>query len=267
MPDSLFGSDSEEDEDQYEFLDASTPLDVEDAAPTDQHPLAPRASCPSTVLGSDPRAPAPIPGLFLFPNAIPLDLQHVLTLNLSSSVWPSTSNQVMLFDSPTHSSLPNFLNPVLDLLPEILSPIPESVRKIIFDNARPRQCILNLYHPGQGIASHVDLPNRYDDAIVGISLLSPIVMDFTRAPHLNPSQVSDDDVEARNQAAAILLEPGSVYVLSGPARYDYQHGIAYRFEDTVQDTANRTEVTIRRRTRMSITLRRLLPGAEIVGPS
>jgi alkylated DNA repair dioxygenase AlkB len=65
---------------------------------------------------------------------------------------------------------------------------------------------------------------------------------------------------------SVKLKPGSVYVLSGPARYEYKHGIAYREEDVVVERDG-TETRIRRGVRMSITLRRMKEGAEIIGPS
>jgi len=64
---------------------------------------------------------------------------------------------------------------------------------------------------------------------------------------------------------ALRLKPGSVYVLSGQARYDYKHGIPYREEDIVLD-GDGVETRIRRGVRMSITLRRMKDGAEIIGP-
>jgi len=158
----------------------------------------------------------------------------------------------MLFDSPTHSSLPDFLSPLLNSLPSILSPLPPTIRDIIFDETKPRQCILNLYYPGQGISPHVDLPSRYEDGIVGISLLSSTVMEFTSV------------IDGRD-SFALRLKPGSVYVLSGQARYDYKHGIPYREEDIVLD-GDGVETRIRRGVRMSITLRRMKDGAEIIGP-
>ncbi|GAA6010887.1 hypothetical protein JCM11491_004584 [Sporobolomyces phaffii] len=226
MPDSLFGSDSDSDDDSN---------------------------------ADDER----IPGLYLFPDAVPADVQHALTLALSESVWPGpASNQAMLFDSPTRSALPSFLAPVLDLLPAVLAPLPPTLRATIFDPTKPRQCILNLYRPGEGISSHVDLPARYEDGIVGISLLSSTDLEFTRVDH----DPDDDDDDVHHHHVVVRLDPGSVYVLSGPARYDYAHGIAYRDADVVVDRDG-TESTVKRGVRMSVTLRRMRDGAEVVGPS
>lgn len=195
-------------------------------------------------------ASPPIAGLYLFASALPLELQHSLAAELSANAWPDNSNQVMLFTSASSPQLPAFLAPLLDLLPSLLSPrLPPSLLHLIFDSPLPRQAILNLYRPGQGITPHIDLPHRYEDGIVGISLGGSAVMDFTRA----------------GEAHSVLLRPGDVYVLSGEARYQWKHGIAYRAVDQVLDEAGGEPFLLSRRTRMSVTLRRMLPGAHVVG--
>ncbi|ORY80761.1 hypothetical protein BCR35DRAFT_90912 [Leucosporidium creatinivorum] len=194
--------------------------------------------------------PPPIPGLFLFPSALPIKLQHSLAAALSSSVWTSSSNQVMLFTSTERPSLPSFLDPLLDLLPEILSPVlPPPLLDLILHSPLPRQAILNLYRPGMGITPHVDLPHRYEDGIVGVSLVGSTVMDFTHD----------------GEAHSLLLRPGDVYVLSGEARFGWKHGIAYREEDWISDETGGELFLLKRRMRMSITLRRMKEGANVVG--
>ncbi|GAA5826337.1 hypothetical protein JCM11251_007260 [Rhodosporidiobolus azoricus] len=234
MPDSLFGSDSEsEDESDAQALRA--PIQLASSSPP------------------------PIDGLYFFPGALPVELQNELTEALSADVWRNHSNQVMLFDSPTRSSLPSYLQPLLDLLPAILEPLPAMLKSSIFDSPRPRQAILNLYFPGQGISPHVDLPTRYEDGIVGISLLGSTVMDF--CPSIHPSS---SPPSSRRQAYSLRLRPGDVYVLSGPARWQCEHGIAYREEDWVADEEG-NPMKVRRGIRMSITLRRMKQGAELIG--
>ncbi|GAA5901965.1 uncharacterized protein JCM6883_000452 [Sporobolomyces salmoneus] len=292
MPDSLFGSDSEESDQEDSAREVSNDGQI---SRRDEggisHAEGVGKSTTSTQASESARGrsiqliyafpfcfltksqlfatldPPPIPGLYLFPNAIPASLQHSLCLSLSESVWPSSSNQVMLFDSPSQSSLPPFLSPLLDLLPSILSPLPSDLKETIFSDEQPRQCILNLYHPGQGISPHVDLPTRYEDGIVGVSLFSSTVMEFTSVESRSEHARGEGEGEAGGRESfAMRLKPGSVYVLSGEARYDYKHGIPYREEDVVVDRDG-NETRIRRGVRMSITLRRMKPGAEVIGPS
>ena len=58
---------------------------------------------------------------------------------------------------------------------------------------------------------------------------------------------------------SILLHPGDVYILLHEARYAYKHGIAYRSIDRYLDE-DETKKELHRGTRLSITLRRMLPG-------
>lgn len=89
----------------------------------------------------------------------------------------------------------------------------------------------------------VDLPHRYANPIIGISLASATVMDF----------VSLDGKEKH----AILIRPGDVYVLLHTARYDYKHGIAYRNVDFWRDEDGEIR-KLYRGIRVSITFRRML---------
>ncbi|GAA5858053.1 hypothetical protein JCM9279_000921 [Rhodotorula babjevae] len=233
MPDSLFGSDSDPDPDH---------------ADPPSHPS-------SSLASSNPPA---IPGLFLVRHALPQHLHDQLAHDMSASVWPANSDQVMLFErepSSTSSSLPSFLDPLLAWLPTALLALPAHVQHLVLDSALPRQAILNLYHPGQGISPHVDLPSRYADGILSVSLLSSTVYDF------RPASSSPTDPPTY----ALRVRPRDLVVLSGDARWQWSHGIAPRMEDVVADEDGEPMV-LRRGTRMSITLRRMREGAHVVGP-
>jgi hypothetical protein len=243
MPDSLFGSESDSDDSLDDLLCDSAP------------------PAPSNSLLVASSVPPPIPGFYLFRGAIPIGLQDDLTTALSRDIWTGGTDQVMLFEREGVSSLPPFLDSVLHLLPNVLAPLPKDVKRHIFDTSRPRQAILNLYAPGQGISPHVDLPARYGDGILGISLLSSTVMEFRSASA--PSRSDESGLPPPTHA--VRLRPGDIYVLSGPARWEWLHGIPHREEDVVEDEAGRP-VRVRRGVRMSVTLRRMLEGAEQLGP-
>ncbi|BGP37256.1 hypothetical protein JCM10449v2_001161 [Rhodotorula kratochvilovae] len=235
MPDSLFGSDT----DSSDLEDPST------RAPTPPGDVV--AVLPSSS------APPPIDGLYLFHKALPRQLHDQLAEDLSSTVWTGGTNQVMLFERRGVSSFPPFLQPLLEFLPSLLSTLPPHVQALLNYTSKPRQAILNLYRPGQGITPHIDLPTRYADGIIGVSLLSSTVMDFRPASPAAPPVVH-----------SVRLRPGDVYVLFGPARWEWTHGIAYREEDVVADEAGEP-MRVLRGTRMSITLRRMKDGAEVIG--
>lgn len=80
----------------------------------------------------------------------------------------------------------------------------------------PNQLVANEYLPGQGIFDHQDQA-VFGDIVISVSLGSSCVMRFTRA-----------DTEASEE---LLLEPRSVLVLSGEARWDWKHGIPCRASD------------------------------------
>jgi alkylated DNA repair dioxygenase AlkB len=102
----------------------------------------------------------------------------------------------------------------------------------------PDQVIINEYQPGQGIASHIDCVPCFEESIASISLGSPCVIDFTHSK--------------TNEKIPLLLEPHSLFVLSGDARYVWKHGIAGRKSDKMNGS------TIPRSRRVSMTFRNVI---------
>lgn len=173
------------------------------------------------------------------------------------------------------SGLPLFLDELINELKRTLSSplIPSSVYEKLFSHTveenQARQAILNRYNPGEGIKAHIDLVNRFSDGIIVVSLGSGIVMDFAH--------------EAKEQAFSVWLPPRSVVILEGEARWEWTHGIAARPLDLVDVTGAELAELVRfgqsarslperlhvmeipREPRTSITLRWLLPGANVVG--
>ncbi|WP_406835637.1 alpha-ketoglutarate-dependent dioxygenase AlkB [Streptomyces sp. AHU1] len=82
---------------------------------------------------------------------------------------------------------------------------------------RADQVIVNEYQPGQGISAHVDCVPCFGPVVAAISLGSGCVMDFT-----HPEE---------GRKVSVRLAPGSLCVMTGPARYDWRHGIAARKSD------------------------------------
>lgn len=70
------------------------------------------------------------------------------------------------------------------------------------------EALVTVYPPGAGIGWHRDAP-PFGEPVIGLSLSAPCRMRFKR---------DDEDFEAR-------LEPGSIYALSGPARWQWRHHI------------------------------------------
>ena len=105
----------------------------------------------------------------------------------------------------------------------------------------PNQVIINEYLPGQGIAPHVDYRSHYGNTVASLSLGSPIVMDF---------------MNEENKKISHLLEPRSLFVLSGPARFKWKHGIAPRKTDHFLGAV------VTRGRRLSCTFRHTSPSAS-----
>jgi len=191
-------------------------------------------------------------------------------------------NQVMLFgrahppstDGNSQSGIPPFLTELLSTISELLLPeLPARTHALLFPPPdtplRARQAILNLYHPGEGISPHVDLLNRFDDGILGISLGSGCVLSFRKELReelcQGTSSVQVAGVDATSDEQHLYLPERSIVVLSEDARYKWTHGIHGRTKDFVRGERDGEGEWITRGVRMSITFRWLLPGAEIVG--
>ncbi len=104
----------------------------------------------------------------------------------------------------------------------------------------PDQVIINEYQPGQGISAHIDCVPCFAETIASLSLGSPCVMDFTHSK--------------TGEKSSLLLEPRSLLVLTGDARYVWQHAIIGRKTDRYNGT------TLHRSRRISQTFRKVIAG-------
>lgn len=162
--------------------------------------------------------------------------------------------------------------------------IPSAARNPCTDSSRPtsRQLIINHYTPPEGIFAHIDLPSRFGDGIILLSLRSGIGMDFEK------------QAGGSAERYHLYLPPLSCVLLSGEARWEWTHGIRKSQGDWVrvdtlaedddddddwvmtQYTKQRrctdkacsdrcVEYYVPRQQRTSVTIRWLLPGADVVG--
>lgn len=74
------------------------------------------------------------------------------------------------------------------------------------------EVLVTEYVHGSGIGWHRDAP-IFGACVVGLSLLSPCRFRFQRTP------------AGQRETCTLTLEPRSAYVLSGPARFQWQHSI------------------------------------------
>ncbi|KAL4245729.1 Alpha-ketoglutarate-dependent dioxygenase AlkB-like superfamily protein [Abortiporus biennis] len=241
----------------------------------------------------------PIPGLYFISDPLisPSEQESLMDDCLTTYFRNGDVNQIMLFerliDSPTPSSsrcnskarvssasqLPSFLTTLLDSLSSRLKPhLPLKIYSTLFpdfqssSSSKARQVIINTYLPGEGITPHVDLLDRYDDGIFGLSLGSGCVMRFRPATEAiakagySATTATEDET---GEECGVYLPPGSVYVMTGDARYKWTHGIEEVYEDYVEHREGDEELSegswVSRSFRISITFRWMLPGADVVG--
>lgn len=106
----------------------------------------------------------------------------------------------------------------------------------------PDQVIINEYQPGQGISAHIDCVPCFAGTIASLSLGSPCLMDFTHSK--------------TGERVSLLLEPRSLLVFTGDARYIWQHAIAGRKTDRYNSQI------IQRTRRISLTFRNTIISPE-----
>ncbi|WP_195819404.1 alpha-ketoglutarate-dependent dioxygenase AlkB [Roseobacter sp. MH60115] len=120
-------------------------------------------------------------------------------------------------------------------LPPFLQVLAERLTHSGHFDSVPDQVIVNEYMPGQGISAHVDCRPCFGDVIASLSLLSSCVM---RLENREASQKVD-----------LVLEPGSLLVLSDDARHVWTHAIPARKSDIVngqkQPRSRRLSLTFR----------------------
>lgn len=186
-----------------------------------------------------------IPGLFYHANFIPKPLLENLELEYSvyNPDWTSLSTspksrQVIHYgqvydykirtenhkntELVAHSFTPS-INQLVDLV----------YKKYPFIKGKLQQGIANQYRPGEGINKHIDDVGKYADFICCFTIGSGALMVF----------------EKNGIKKELYVEPGSLYIMSGEARYEWSHCLPARKSDMVDG-----EKVVRGR-RVSLTFR------------
>ncbi len=172
-------------------------------------------------------------GLCLHPAVVtPLECEQVIR-TVRDMLGHRGANQAMRFgvaDFP--DALMHLAHTVAERVPLFTPSI--RTRTPLFD-----QLIVNRYVPPQGLASHIDLPHRFADGIMGVSLCGTCVMHFKRG----------------SQQHSVLLRPGDVLAMHGESRWEWEHGI-----DEALEYMWCGERVVRQE-RLSVTFRAMLPSA------
>ncbi|KAJ3259551.1 hypothetical protein HK103_002104 [Boothiomyces macroporosus] len=184
-------------------------------------------------------------GIFYFPRFVSLEEEELLTRHVKeqgeSGRWEilhqrSVQHYGYRFDYPANDVDRN----AIDLDNEIVQ-LPEWTRNILgrymqlFPHLpKPNQLTMNHYIPGGGIPYHTDRHSSFLSPVLIFSMASDIVMDFKSL---------DEKV------TSVVLERGSLVVMHGKARYEYQHAIKPRNVDIidglVQERTERWSLTFR----------------------
>jgi alkylated DNA repair dioxygenase AlkB len=127
-------------------------------------------------------------------------------------------------------------------LPEWSMPVADCLVREGYMPVIPDQLIVNEYERGQGISPHIDCISCFGPVIASLSLGSSCVMEL--------SPVTGGRKEE------LFLEPCSLVVLAGEARYNWRHAIPARKSDKVGDRV------LPRDRRVSLTFRSVLLGGE-----
>jgi DNA oxidative demethylase len=102
------------------------------------------------------------------------------------------------------------LNPTSPM-PQFLAALIEKALPHCPEGTRFNQCIVTHYPEGAGIGWHTDAP-RFGKCIMAVSLGGEARLQF------RPNGSEEASCE-------LLAAPGSLYVMHGPARWEYQHQV------------------------------------------
>lgn len=129
------------------------------------------------------------------------------------------------------------------LIPDFLQAIAIRLREAHLMSSTPNQVIVNEYIVNefevQGIAPHIDRIDDFGPEIVTLSLVEEWCMRFKKEGH---------------DAIEVPLAVGSVAVMTGPSRFEWDHSIPARKYDRIQGLRRQ------RHRRVSLTFRLVLPN-------
>ena len=173
-----------------------------------------------------------IPGLTYIPSYISSEYEQELLNLIDSQKWNldlkrRTQHYGYKYDYTARSVDPSYY------LGEMPYWIDELCNKLCAESIfieKSDQVIINEYMPGQGITSHIDCVPCFAGTICSLSLVSGCIMDLTYG-----------DIKK-----SIPLEPHSLLVLQGEARYKWKHGIAARKSDNGVKRQRRISLTFRK---------------------
>jgi alkylated DNA repair dioxygenase AlkB len=183
----------------------------------------------------------PIAGLQYFPGYLSQKQEDWLIKAIDRQTWLSDLKRRVQHYGYRYNYKARTVERAADFLgslPEWINPLIQKILNEKLITKIPDQLIVNEYEPGQGISEHIDCVPCFDETIFSLSLGSACVMNFTRVEPLDK--------------VSLLLEPGSLLILRGEARYNWKHGIIPHKTDIYRGQI------IQRTRRISLTFRNIL---------
>ncbi|CAN7030939.1 unnamed protein product [Brassica rapa subsp. trilocularis] len=206
-----------------------------------------------------------IPGLFLLPDFVTAEEEQQLLAAVDTQPWIGLAKRRVQhygyeFCYGTRNvdtknrlgELPPFVSPILQRI-SLFPNLDYDPASLNLD-----QLTVNEYPSGVGLSPHIDTHSAFEDCIFSLSLAGPCIMEFRRysASTWKAASITNDDNEKQDSSTcikkALYLPPRSMLLLSGEARYAWNHYIPHHKIDKVKD-----KVIRRSPRRVSFTLRKV----------
>lgn len=161
-----------------------------------------------------------VPGLYYFPNFLTSTQAQIIKADLEVNPnWVPVLPKVVkcrkviqyghVFSHAGDDLKTGEQIPAIYSLFDDLSKMDPEIQKVLAD-WHPDQMIINRFNPGQSIHHHIDRVDQFGPIIASVSLGSSIVIEF---------------ISETKEKVHLYVEPNSLYIMSGDARYKWKHGI------------------------------------------
>jgi alkylated DNA repair dioxygenase AlkB len=174
-----------------------------------------------------------ISGLIYLPEYISSQHHDWLIEQIDSQPWDASMKRRVQHYGYRYDYKARTVSPELHLgeLPRWLNRIAWQLHQDGLIGTVPDEVAINDYQPGQGISAHIDCQPCFGDRVFSLSLGSAAVMAFTQA--------GEEKVE-------LTLEPRSLLMMYGEARYNWKHAIPARKQDYGRERGRRISITFRK---------------------
>ncbi|CAN8303739.1 unnamed protein product [Cochlearia groenlandica] len=204
-----------------------------------------------------------IPGLFLLHDFVSAEEEQNLLAAVDTQPWIGLAKRRVQHygyefcygtrnvDTKKYlGELPSFVSSILERI-SLFRDLDKDPSSLNLD-----QLTVNEYPSGVGLSPHIDTHSAFEDCIFSLSLAGPCIMEFRRysASAWKVDSTNDEDKSSNSSCIkkALYLPPRSMLLLSGEARYAWNHYIPHHKIDKVKD-----KVIRRSPRRVSFTFRKV----------